>query len=236
MWKNTLERSRLDVFHHNCQWWESDSPAASAQTPSDSMEHHRALRTTQQWPCANQGFKCSILNTLHIYIQAKISIRALQGLIASTCLIFRSIELLLRSMRRIREVGGSKAMTMTSKFSAWEPCSDPSCLIPAEEVTYMETCHRYLMNVETIWLQADIPSSTAAGWLQQNAALPILFSPCRLSFYQTAKWQLKKFCLSFLPESNGRLRGPICTTGSIGVNKNILLLLHWDHLFPLGQL
>lgn len=35
---------------------------------------------------------------------------------------------------------------------------------------------------------------------------------------------------------NGSLHGPIYIAGSIRVNRNILLLLHWGHVFPLGEL
>ena len=85
------------------------------------------------------GFKCNIWNTLQIYIWAKISILSLVGrlwkLIASTCLVFRSIDLLLRSTRGIREAGGChffcKTMTMIPKFGTqgvlfWPFMFDPS--------------------------------------------------------------------------------------------------------------
>lgn len=85
------------------------------------------------------GFKCNIWNTLQIYIWAKISTLSLVGrlwkLIASTCLVFRSIDLLLKSTRGIREAGGCrsfcKTMTMIPKFATqgalfWPLVFDPS--------------------------------------------------------------------------------------------------------------
>lgn len=85
------------------------------------------------------GFKCNVWNTLKIYIWAKISTLSLVGrlwkLIASTCLVFRSMDLLLRSIRGSREAGGCRSFCKTtiviSKFATqgalfWPLVFDPS--------------------------------------------------------------------------------------------------------------
>lgn len=85
------------------------------------------------------GFKCNIWNTLQIYIWAKFATLSLVGrlwkLIASTCLVFRSIDLLLKSTRGIREAARChsfcKTMAMVPKFATqgalfWPVVFDPS--------------------------------------------------------------------------------------------------------------
>lgn len=85
------------------------------------------------------GFKCNVWNTSQIHIWAKVSTLSLVGrlwkLIASTCLVFRSIDLLLGSTRGIRGAGGCRSFCKTlikiPKFATqgalfWPLVFDPS--------------------------------------------------------------------------------------------------------------